>query len=296
MVNENFLSPYPEAETLISRLDERIDLILEHFNRRSLKLFDLPTHQRIFLFILTRAMKSYAAIVRLCRQGYGQDVAMLLRSLLDNLITVKYILHDRSGADDLTKRFVAYKWIIFKRSLEEEERKILKSASEADRKAFLEKKDLILKSVEDFKKSYQIISDRALLTWSGKTVRDMAQKVSLELMEEYDETFRLCSRFSHPSILGDQEYVIQDDQRLVFSAQPSGVGIVPNLKKTIRYMIDLLLIVDELFEFDQKESLSSLLMDLDQVFPSPSASPQEKKPQPKHSVRDSIVSFKRFQE
>ncbi|HPB69201.1 MAG TPA: DUF5677 domain-containing protein, partial [Candidatus Omnitrophota bacterium] len=68
--------------------------LFQDINRRNIKLFDLPAHKRIFLFIMTRAVKTFAAIEVLCKRGYGQDVSALIRSLLENLITVRYIIYD----------------------------------------------------------------------------------------------------------------------------------------------------------------------------------------------------------
>lgn len=190
--------------------------LLNEFNNRRIKLFDLPAYQRIFLFIVTRSIKTYASILVLCKAGYGQDVSTLLRSLLENLVTAKYIIHDPLTADEKARRFVAYKWVIFKRQLPEQE-KMFRSANSEQKNELFEKKQKIQKKVDEFKVNFHITSDKALITWSGKSIRDMAKKVDHKLLDEYEKTFRLCSRFSHPSILGDNEYLIQDNNNLIFS-------------------------------------------------------------------------------
>ena len=82
---------------------------------------------------------------------------------------------------------------------------------------------MIHAKVEEFKEKYKITSDRALISWSGMSLKDIAKKVDRKLLECYETTFRLCSRFSHPSILGDNEYLIQKDKSLAFSPLPSTV-------------------------------------------------------------------------
>ncbi len=231
--------------------------LLQEINNKNIKLFDLPAHKRIFLFILTRAIKTFTAIEVLCLQGFGQDVAALIRSLLENLITAQYIIFDEKTADHMAKRFVEYKWVIFKRSLAEEERGLRRSADE-EKVEFNEKKELILKHVEEFKKRYDIKSDRALITWSGKTVKDMARQVSKELYDEYESTFRRCSRFSHPTILGDKEYIVQDQRSLTFSPRPSAVGVDMNYQAGIRYFMAYLDLVNNLFKLQFAEDLSAL--------------------------------------
>ncbi len=231
--------------------------LFQEINRRNIKLFDLPAHKRIFLFIMTRAVKTFAAIEVLCQRGYGQDVSALLRSLLENLITVQYIIYDPHKADEKARRFVEYKWVIFKRSIAEEELS-LRRAPEKSQKEFLEKKALVLSHVEDFKKKYRVTSDRALVTWSGRTVKDMARIVSRELHQEYESMFRQCSRFSHPTILGDKEYIIQGHKTLTFAPGPSAVGVEWNYLFAIQYFIQYLELVNGLFILGYEQPLACL--------------------------------------
>lgn len=269
--------------------------LLDKFNQREMKLFDFPPHQRIFLFVLTRSIKTYSSILHLCKQGYGQDVSNLLRTLLENLITVKYILRHKDTANDLAKRFVSYKWIIFKRHLADQEKNV-PLMGEAEKEEFLKKKTVILKHVEEFKKTFNIVSDKALLTWSGKTVRDMAKFVDEKLLEEYETTFRLCSRFSHPSILGDQEYIIQDNKHLIFSPLPSSIGVVVNLKNAIKYMLEFLNIIDALYAFHYQPTLNDLrvkfayISSLEKYQKDPSSA--ERNQNISASIKESIITFK----
>lgn len=247
----------PELSHLALEAGDLVNQLLVQFNARQTKLFDLPAHQRIFLFILTRSIKTYSSIVLLCRHGYGQDVATLLRGLLENLITARYILHNPKNANHLAERFVAYKWIIFKRSLPEQEQD-LKAAPKDKRDGFFKRKAAIMRHVEEFKQKFNVTSDRALLTWSGKTVRDMAKYVDARLLDEYDLTFRQCSKFSHPSILGDHEYLIQDNKNLVFSPLPSPLGVAVNLQQAVQYFLEFAKVVNELFGLKKNSELVAL--------------------------------------
>lgn len=285
-----------ELFDLASEIERCITASLDEFNRRHLKLFDLPRHQRIFLFVLTRSIKTYSSILELCRSGYGQDVATLLRSLMENLITVRYITYDKSVADEKAFRFVSYKWVIFKKHLPELEREISQADAPTQQEFSLKKKS-IFERVEEFKRQFKITSDRALMTWSGKTVKDMAKEVDEALMHEYEYTFRMCSRFSHPSILGDQEYLIQDDKSLIFSALPSDIGIVPNLKKAVEFMLEFLLLNDQLFQLNFAGQLEALKLQCHQVFSLEKYKKEELqtyKPSENHSIdiRQSTVVFR----
>ena len=220
--------------------------LLTEINAANLRLFDLPANKRIFLFILTRGMKSFSAIELLCQTGFGQDVASLVRSLMENLITAKYIIHDPATADQLARRFVEYKWVIFRRALQEDEINA-RNDSENRQQEFQARSKMVLSQVEAFKERYQIKSDRALLTWSGRTLKDMARKTSPELLAEYETAFRQYSRFSHPTILGDREYMVQDDQTLTFSPLPSEVGVQINFLNAMKYYVEFMTVANQLF-------------------------------------------------
>lgn len=299
MTDNHRFDPASFAEIFVfsDEVDDFIADSLVEFNARRIKLFDLPAYQRIFLFILTRSIKTFSSILILCRSGFGQDVSTLMRSLLENLITARYIVHDRTAANTLAKRFVAYKWVIFKRQLPEQEM-AARHGTDAEKNAFLERKNMILGKVQEFKDEFSITSDRALITWSGKSVRDMARKVNRTLLEEYEKTFRLCSRFSHPSILGDNEYLIQNDNQLTFSPQPSAIGIVSNLHNAITYALDFISVTDELFQLGKRADIDRLLQRNDALFkiaeqgiPGSADNPASKPPAP--SLRDTIVTFQK---
>ena len=148
--------------------------------------------------------------------------------------------------------------------------------------------------MEEFKKTYGIESDRGLLTWSGKAIRDMAKKIDPEFLEEYEQTFRLCSRFSHPSILGDQEYIIKDDRSLMFSPLPSEIGLVVNVRKASKYILDYLRIVEDLFAFEKKariEELSRMHKDIFDRYASKETSAAKTGKKTDTSIRESVVAF-----
>lgn len=289
------LGEYRELFEFSDEINHFTSSLLNEFNNRRIKLFDLPAYQRIFLFIVTRSIKTYASILVLCKAGYGQDVSTLLRSLLENLVTAKYIIHDPSTADEKARRFVAYKWVIFKRQLPEQE-KMFRTANSEQKNELYEKKQKIQKKVDEFKVNFQITSDKALITWSGKSIRDMAKKVDHKLLDEYEKTFRLCSRFSHPSILGDNEYLIQDNNNLIFSPLPSDIGIVSNLINALKYELDFLTITNQLFKLHKQKEIDQYLTKYQYLFSnerySEDALSNKTAQSPALSIRESTITFK----
>lgn len=239
--------------------------LLKEFDSNEINLFDLAAQKRIFLFFLTRAIKTYSAIQILCQEGYGQDVSNLVRSLLENLISVKYILCDSRSANQKAVRFVEYKWIMLKRQLSQFETDFRNISGKLSNE-LISKKSVIMEKFKEYKQKYNVSSDKALLTWSGRSVRDMAKLVDKKLLDEYDSTFRLCSRFSHPSIIGDEEYLNYENNILTFSPSPSVIGIISNLKKAIAYLLDFLYIFNKLFSLNCDNRLKGLNLKVTEVF------------------------------
>ena len=248
---------------------------LDRFNQKKLRLKELPSHKRIFLFFLTRTLKTFAAVEALSKNGFSQDTSTLVRSLLENLITVRYILMHPKTADQKAVRFVDYKWVIFKRYLPEASENPA-TIKDPLRRELFSQKDTIEKRIQEFKLKYRVISDKALVTWSGRALRDMARMAGHGLLEEYDTTFRLASRFTHPGIIGDREYVHYEDNALVFSPLPSGVGVEMSMRTALKFMLQFLAIFDEEFSLGSGKEIQTLQKDfegLPVVHNSPPAEP-----------------------
>lgn len=65
-----------------------------------------------------KALKTFRAIARLCRLGFGEDALILLRSNVNLLINVTYILSDKHPAER-TKDFYAFSYQSYVRFLKE---------------------------------------------------------------------------------------------------------------------------------------------------------------------------------
>lgn len=256
-----FQSGFPEILEWAER-GRRLSLeVREAFNALHVPLKTCPPHKRIFLFFLARVIKTYEAILHLCGEGYGQDTCPLLRTLLETLISSRFILLDPERADSQAVRFVEYKWVILRRYEAELQRVFpgeMPSSKEPDR-------ERVLKQFEIFKKKYGIRSDRSLLSWSGKSIRDMAKAVDSSLFREYEASFRVDSRFSHPSIIGDNDYVDYAGDALILSSEPSPSGVVVSLKRAGGYLMDFLILFDELFDLQSEKAIDEIRSGLEHV-------------------------------
>src|SRR5712691_6202398 len=63
--------------------------------------------------LLGKAMKTFAAIERLCLLGYGEDAAVLLRSNVNLLVSVAYIVKD-DKPNERAAEYIADAWRLFR--------------------------------------------------------------------------------------------------------------------------------------------------------------------------------------
>jgi hypothetical protein len=242
-----------ELARLMEEAQEAAYMLLREVNARQITLVSLPPSKRIFLFFLTKALKTFSAVRQLCAKGYEQDVCLLLRSLLETLISVRYILHT-GDPDGKAVRFVEYKWIMFKRALSD-----AREESSDDRAGTSDRlKELVERKCQEFKKKYAIISDKALVTWSGRSIRDMAKLADKALLREYNDAFRFFSRFSHPNIIGDNEYMRFQGDSVVFLPAARGGDFSVHVGMSVKYLAELLSTCCHLFNLSSCERIDAL--------------------------------------
>jgi hypothetical protein len=68
--------------------------------------------------LLGKAMKTFQAIERLCLLGFGEDAAVLLRSNVNLLVNLAYIVSD-SSPNDRAREFVADAWLRYTKFMKE---------------------------------------------------------------------------------------------------------------------------------------------------------------------------------
>lgn len=202
----------------LSSRDDEFKALMK-YNRTLQKVASEITSKEFFLksdkdrfaaFCLGKAYKTHDAILSLCKQGLGQDAAMLVRSLVDLLITLLYILKD--STDKTMHRYIAHDWIIRKKMY-------ARFKDDPKAKEAFEERKLNPKPNDN---SPEFVEEQAKLAqekykfgnnWSGKNIREMAVGVSREQM--YDTVFRLQSQLSHTNPRAVNEYVSEIDSEFV---------------------------------------------------------------------------------
>lgn len=217
----------------------------------------IPLYKTIYLFFITNAMRQYPSIHILCVYGYAYCASPILRSLWENLVSIKYILLSDDGQLDETeanlkaKRFEEYRWVNMSKML-----RYWKNDDGVQRKdlqeAIVSRNDEIIAKVNEFMKIYKT---KHLNSWSGLSIEEMAKK--LNMLGDYNLVYRMCCNLSHPSSLGLQLGVEKNPQTTIFSTKPSNDQVKSVLMIAIQYFHEFLVLHDHLFSLKMFNELTA---------------------------------------
>lgn len=251
-MNRTYQELFNLSDELFTLSEHAFDL----FNRRAEKfpLNKIPRHKAISLFFLNRGRQDFNSIRILCSSEMGDSATILLRSIFENLISLRYILAAGTNTerDQLAQRFIDYEIIDKAKQLTYWE----DHAHNKDLKAsILSQKKEIVRRCDEFSKKYKIKEPLKSPSWSGKNIRIMAKDVEAE--GDYLLTYKMCCWYSHPSFIGARQSTFRHETGTTFSLQSDSNTIITVLQSSIAYHSQLTFIFDLLFKLGLKIQLSS---------------------------------------
>jgi len=158
-----------------------------------------------------KGYKTHGAILILCEKGYGEDAAILSRSLLELSLSTVYIMEDTTGL--AAKRYFEYDYI-----LREKMYKYL--VTKDDLKKELEEK---IESFEGHNATIKEVQEKAAEVklgyskkelgrnnWSGKTVKEIASAVGRE--DLFHTVYSLQCSLSHSDASVANNYYKEEEE------------------------------------------------------------------------------------
>lgn len=250
---------YKELFNLSDELESLTDEIRNSFNAASVKndfrRSKIPLYKSIFLYFSHTAMRQFPSIYILCAEGYAYSASPILRSLWENLVSVKYMLLDKNKnlneeeANLKAQRFEEYRWVNMSKMLH-----YWKSNNgEINQKLcenIVSKEDEILNKIKEFKKTFKTNDVRS---WSGLSIEAMAEKI--DMLQDYNLLYRLCCNLSHPSFLGLQLGVVKGREKTNFFSGPSSEHLICVLETAITCFYEFLFLHDYLFLLGMTDKL-----------------------------------------
>jgi hypothetical protein len=185
------------------------DRLVSAVNAMDARPGDLKDGQAMAVFAVAKSAKTHRAIMSLCRKGFGEDAAVLVRSMFELATDLKYVAADPSG--DRARRWIDYGWALryeFTEIIKAEptlahhrqhvaadepnQQEITAEARRADQEwGFLR-----------FNKAGEF---RGLHPWAGKSNWDVAKEVGWE--GHYRTVFKITSMRAHSNVLASNDYL-----------------------------------------------------------------------------------------
>lgn len=184
MENQQFNILFRFNHDLRSIADKIIDAVV-----------NVTSNKEMFaVFCFGKAYKTHGAVLLLCQNGLGQDAAMLMRSLIDLLVTLFYILNDPT--EERLQRYFAYDWVLRKKMLDycKSRPEISSLMPEIDANE-VENQSKIAKEKYKYDKPH----------WSDKNIREMAEEIGRP--DLYATVYSLQSQILHTAPRALNEYI-----------------------------------------------------------------------------------------
>ncbi|MBU1033945.1 helix-turn-helix domain-containing protein [Patescibacteria group bacterium] len=221
------------------------------------KPFSVDSEKRaVAQMFLGKSYKTHDAAITLCEKGFGEDAAIITRSLFENFINLKYILSVED--DGLATRYMEFDFVLQKTMLDYFQKKpnLLKILEERESRP--KPDDTDIKTIN--KKSKEVIKKHNFdirTGWSGKTIKKMASSVGR--LEQWETIYRLQCQLSHPSPRGMNGYFSKDEDGLVMDVGRNENYVEESLISAFDFFGSTIDIVGDLMNWDTEKELSSLL-------------------------------------
>ena len=205
-------------------------------------------------FSLGKAYKTHDAIMILCAEGYGEDAAILVRSMFELLITLLYILKDPT--DERVYRYYSYDWVLRKKMFDYAKTKPDLVKEMEDRVANPKVGDT---NVEEVMKTAIEVQDKYKYTrsgWSDKTIYDMAVEVGR--VDNYKTIYALQSQIAHTAVRVMNDYVKESGSGLNIMVGPGLNWIENDLVALFDFYYSIIGECDKLFQFDFDKRLDDI--------------------------------------
>lgn len=157
---------------------------------------------KFLAFSTSKGLKTFRALMLLCKNGYGQDAGILARSLFELSLCVEYVL--KNDTESLTKRWLDHDKIFRAQILDyAEKEKITDDLPN----------ELNINNIENIKKEAQKAQEthkyKNKNRWIDKKYSEMATDVGSQ--KAYDTVYKLLCNLQHSSPNSINEYFKEKD-------------------------------------------------------------------------------------
>jgi len=218
---------------------------------------DTPLHD-VIAFLFSKAHKTFWAIDILAQRGFGQDAAILARSLFEILVTIKYLAEGDKSRVNKYLSFIKFqdKKLIDRYIEDVKSGKILPIPEFQAVSDDKEKMKQIEKEYEEAKLLYK--KNRIKNTWSGLSIPEMVEKVDLYKVDLYYERkylYPLLSDQVHSTVTAAKDYINKDGDWVI---GPSEKLLPPVLLLSPAWFNRILEVVNREFQLGFEDQISGM--------------------------------------
>lgn len=201
--------------------------------------------EKITLYHYARALYLLQSIKVLCSEGYATEAKIILRSLLNLFINIRWLTSeeiDYCNVNYRMERFADYD-VVFKKKHQDNIIEFCPGAISEDEHTFFDKE------FERIKKKYPKDTNFDPMFWSGRKIFKMASDVSLE--REYRILYSQLSELEHTGPSSKNEYVdLSCKGKMKIRTGPIDKNITMVLLTAISCFIDVNAITHSIFKLE----------------------------------------------
>lgn len=210
-------------------------------------------------FCVAKAYKTHRAILILCNNGYGEDAAILTRSLFDLLIVMKYILRDNTG--QMIKRYMDYDWVIRQNAFEySKHNPVFKKAIEDRRINPKEQDETPERIAEKAKEAMDTYDYERRYAWSDKSINQMAKEVGRG--QPYKTVYNLTSQLAHSAPRTINDYIKLYGEKLIAETGPTKNWV----EETLVASFDFFISIFKEYDKENGSTFQKKLLDIDKRY------------------------------
>ncbi|HHT9134941.1 MAG TPA: DUF5677 domain-containing protein [Candidatus Avalokitesvara rifleensis] len=220
---------------------------------------DIPLHD-VMAFLFGKAHKTFQAVDILMQRGYGQDAAILTRSLFEILVISKWII---AGDSERINKFVNYHRVLRKKLFDmyREDIKNSKFSRTPETEAILNNDDIRKKIGDNYSDVKHLYPNEYL--WSGKTIKKMAEEVGLD--HDYDYSYGLLSDQVHSNAMVIQDYISFPKEEMEVEYGPSKSFLPEVFFYSTQFFLKFLCEVNQTFQLGFEGRISETAKDRETV-------------------------------
>lgn len=200
------------------------------------------TKEQVTLFHLVRAGCLLEAIHTLVTHGLATEAMVILRSLLNLYINLKWLTS--TDTDQRFQRYADFEIVYRKLSMENIDQ------GDIPDKIKNENLTVLNQRFEAVKKKYYLTKKRDLFNWSGMSIFKMASERGVDLKKEYQVIYGQLSSIEHTGPESIREYLDDSREGVTVKASPRDENIDLVLITALEYYFQVKAITHNIFEVE----------------------------------------------